>query len=80
MIMLEPSGKIRKTVSFNKKNEKDLPLLERIESVGNFNDYIKRLIEKDVRSRKIIKAENKPVQPLNANGEIKVSGLSVIPN
>jgi hypothetical protein len=64
--MHEPSGKIRKTISFNTKNEKDLPLLERIESVSNFNDYIKRLIEKDIRSRKIIKAENKNILPTDS--------------
>jgi hypothetical protein len=52
--MHEPSGKIRKSISFNIKNEKDLPLIKRIESVPNFNDYIKRLIEKDIKSRKII--------------------------
>jgi hypothetical protein len=47
-------NKIRKTISLNITNEKDIPLIERIESVSNFNDYIKRLIEKDIKSRKII--------------------------
>jgi hypothetical protein len=48
------SNKIRKTISLNKTNANDIPLIERIESISNFNDYIKRLIEKDVKSRKII--------------------------
>lgn len=47
--MHEPSGKIRKTVSFNTKNENDLPLLKQIENVENFNNYIKRLIETDIK-------------------------------
>jgi hypothetical protein len=78
--MHEPSGKIRKTVSLNFKNESDRPLIERIQSVDNFNDYIRRLIEKDVRTRKIIKSENKTQQPLKGGTEIKINGKAVIPD
>jgi hypothetical protein len=50
------SNKIRKTVSFNVTNEEDRKYLERIENV-NFSGYVKRLIEKDIKSRRIIKSE-----------------------
>lgn len=50
-------NKIIKSVSFNITNEKDREYLQRIENV-NFSGYVKRLIEKDIRSRKIIKSEN----------------------
>ncbi|MFB3164715.1 hypothetical protein ABLO26_25475 [Neobacillus sp. 179-J 1A1 HS] len=55
-------NKIRKTLCLNTTTEKDIPLIERIQSVQNFNDYIKRLIEKDIKSRKIVKVESKPNQ------------------
>jgi hypothetical protein len=71
-------NKIRKTISLNITNEKDIPLIERIESVPNFNEYIKRLIEKDIKSRKIIKTECKTNQPLGRDTEIKADSAIVI--
>jgi hypothetical protein len=72
-------NKIIKSVSFNVTNEKDREYLERIKNT-NFSGYVKRLIEKDIRQRKVIKTDNTPVHHLSNDGEIKVSGLSVIPN
>lgn len=46
-------NKIVKSVSFNITNEQDRKYLERIENV-NFSGYVKRLIEKDIRQRKVI--------------------------
>lgn len=46
-------NKIVKSVSFNITNEQDRKYLERIENV-NFSGYVKRLIEKDIRRRKLI--------------------------
>lgn len=49
------SLKINKTLSFT---EKDRPLVEKLDSLGyfdksfNFNDYIKKLIEKDISTPK----------------------------
>jgi hypothetical protein len=53
-------NKVIKSVSFNISHEKDKEYLERIENV-NFSGYVKRLIEKDIRQRKVIKAENKSI-------------------
>lgn len=49
-------NKVVKSVSFNVKNEQDIAYLERIHGI-NFSSYVKRLIEKDIRQRKIIKKE-----------------------
>lgn len=49
-------NKIVKSVSFNVMNEQDKAYLERIKDI-NFSGYVKRLIEKDIRHRKVIKAE-----------------------
>ena len=46
-------NKVIKSVSFNITNEADKRYLERIQNI-NFSGYVKRLIEKDVRQRKII--------------------------
>jgi hypothetical protein len=54
-------NKVVKSVSFNVTNERDLPLLERIENV-QFAPYIKRLIEKDIKSRIVIKSDHQPVR------------------
>lgn len=54
-------NKVVKSVSFNITNEKDAEYLKRIENV-NFSGYVKRLIEKDIRSRRIIKTENSQIQ------------------
>jgi hypothetical protein len=70
-------NKIIKSVSFNITNENDIPLLARIENV-NFSGYVKRLIEKDLRQRKIIKAENKPVEPSDKVTEITANGLRLL--
>lgn len=52
-------NKVVRSVSFNNTNDDDKRYLERIEAVGNFSGYIKRLIEKDIKSRKVIVAEKK---------------------
>jgi hypothetical protein len=54
-------NKVVKSVSFNVTNERDLSLLERIENV-QFAPYIKRLIEKDIKSRIVIKSDPQPVR------------------
>ena len=55
-------NKIIKSVSFNITNEEDKKYLERIKNV-NFSGYVKMLIEKDIRQRKIIlKARSLPSQ------------------
>ena len=54
-------NKVIKSVSFNVTNEEDRRYLERIQDV-NFSGYVKRLIEKDIRQRKVIKLESAPVQ------------------
>jgi hypothetical protein len=46
-------NKVVKSVSFNITNEDDKRYLERIQNV-NFSGYVKRLIEKDIRQRKVI--------------------------
>jgi hypothetical protein len=59
-------------------NEQDQVYLERIREI-NFSGYVKRLIEKDIRHRKVIKTENKPLQPTITNGPviIRSAGLSL---
>lgn len=46
-------NKVVKSVSFNITNEDDKRYLERVQNV-NFSGYVKRLIEKDIRQRKVI--------------------------
>lgn len=65
------SNKVRKTVSFNVTNEQDQEYLKRIENV-NFSGYVKRLIEKDIRSRRVIKSNSEPIR--NAQGVVIVKG------
>jgi hypothetical protein len=57
-------NKIVKSVSFNITNEQDQAYLKRIENV-QFSTYVKRLIEKDIKSRRVIKAEQAPAKPLS---------------
>lgn len=58
-------NKVIKSVSFNVTNEEDQRYLERIERLGNFSGYVKRLIEKDIKSRRVIKAEHAPAKSLS---------------
>jgi hypothetical protein len=71
-------NKVVKSVSFNVMNEQDRAYLERIQEV-NFSGYVKRLIEKDIRQRKVIKSENNPVQSSKSDGPviIRSNGLSL---
>lgn len=71
-------NKVVKSVSFNVMNGQDQAYLERIQNV-NFSGYVKRLIEKDIRQRKVIKVENKPAQPALSEGPIIIrsKGLSL---
>lgn len=55
-------NKIVKSVSFNITNEQDQVYLQRIQNV-QFATYVKRLIEKDIKSRKVIKADHVPAKP-----------------
>jgi hypothetical protein len=50
-------NKIVKSVSFNITDEQDKIYLDRIKDI-NFSGYVKKLIDKDIKSRKIIKASN----------------------
>lgn len=72
-------NKVVKSVSFNITNEDDRRYLERIESLGNFSGYVKRLIEKDIRQRKVIKAENKTERGIGntVSGPIMTKGTSL---
>lgn len=57
-------NKIVKSVSFNITNEQDQAYLQRIQNV-QFATYVKRLIEKDIKSRRVIKAAQAPANPLS---------------
>ncbi|MCM3724594.1 hypothetical protein M3226_02615 [Neobacillus cucumis] len=70
-------NKVIKSVSFNVNNEEDRLYLERIENV-NFSGYVKRLIEKDMRQRKVIKSERTPVQAPAAHTAIVTKGTPLI--
>jgi hypothetical protein len=54
-------NKIVKSVSFNITNEQDQAYLQRIQNVP-FSTYVKKLIEKDIRSRRVIKSEQAPTK------------------
>lgn len=69
-------NKVVKSVSFNVMNEQDKVYLERIQDV-NFSGYVKQLIEKDIRQRKVIKAEIKPVQAPISNGPVIIRGTGL---
>lgn len=71
------SNKVIKSVSFNVMNKQDQAYLKRIEGV-NFSGYVKRLIEKDMRQRKIIKSEKTPVQAPAGHTAIMTKGTSLI--
>jgi hypothetical protein len=58
------SNKIVKSVSFNITNEQDQAYLARIQNV-QFATYVKRLIDKDIKSRRVIKAEQAPAKSLS---------------
>ncbi|MCM2535014.1 hypothetical protein NDK43_25070 [Neobacillus pocheonensis] len=72
-------NKVVKSVSFNVMNEQDKVYLERIQDV-NFSGYVKQLIEKDIRQRKVIKAEIKPVQAPISNGRLSFGALGYLLN
>jgi hypothetical protein len=73
-------NKVVKSVSFNLMNDQDKAYLERIHDV-NFSGYIKRLIDKDIRQRKVIKAEKNPALTVSsghtANGLVITRGTSL---
>ncbi|MEH7086702.1 hypothetical protein V7139_28835 [Neobacillus drentensis] len=70
-------NKVIKSVSFNVTNEEERRYLERIENV-NFSGYVKRLIEKDMRQRKVIKSESTPVQAPAGHTAIVTKGTPLI--
>jgi hypothetical protein len=69
-------NKVVKSISFNITNDDDRRYLERIESLGNFSGYVKRLIEKDIKSRKVIKAEQEPAKAPSNQTAILTSGTT----
>jgi hypothetical protein len=69
-------NKVIKSVSFNVTNEEDRRYLERIENV-NFSGYVKRLIEKDIRQRKVIKSDRAPEVGHTTSGPILTRGTSL---
>jgi hypothetical protein len=71
-------NKIVKSVSFNVLNERDQVYLDKIKEI-NFSGYVKWLIEKDIRQRKVIKLENREVQHVIKDGPVIIrgSGLSL---
>lgn len=71
-------NKVIKSVSFNVSNEEDRRCLERIESLDNFSGYVKRLIEKDIRQRRVIKSERTPVQAPADHTAIVTKGTTLI--
>jgi hypothetical protein len=70
-------NKVIKSVSFNVTNEEDRRYLERIENV-NFSGYVKRLIEKDMRQRKVIKSERSSLQAPAGHTAIVTEGTPLI--
>ncbi|MGG3469093.1 hypothetical protein ABES02_16630 [Neobacillus pocheonensis] len=70
-------NKVIKSVSFNVTNEEDRRYLERIENV-NFSGYVKKLIEKDMRQRKVIKSESTSVQASDSHTAIVTKGTPLI--
>ncbi|QIZ08482.1 hypothetical protein HFZ78_18680 [Priestia megaterium] len=71
-------NKVIKSVSFNVTNEDHQRYLERILALDNFSGYVKRLIEKDIRQRKVIKSETKaPATGHTMSGPIMTRGTSL---
>ena len=70
-------NKVIKSVSFNVTNEEDRRYLERIENV-NFSGYVKRLIEKDIRQRKVIKSAGESVPAPASHTAIMTKGTPLI--
>jgi hypothetical protein len=70
-------NKVIKSVSFNVTNEEDRRYLERIENV-NFSGYVKRLIEKDIRQRKVIKSDKAPVTAPVGHTAIMTKGTPLV--
>jgi hypothetical protein len=70
------SNKVVKSVSFNITNERDIEYLERIKSV-NFSGYVKRLIEKDIRQRKVIKVDKASNTGYTTLGPILTRGTTL---
>lgn len=68
-------NKVVKSVSFNITDQQDQVYLERIQDI-NFSGYVKKLIEKDIKARKIIKSNNPSPEPQNrpSTGAIIVKG------
>jgi hypothetical protein len=69
-------NKVVKSISFNITNDDDKRYLERIETQGNFSGYVKRLIEKDIKSRKVIKADHEPAKAPSNQKAILTSGTT----
>jgi hypothetical protein len=69
-------NKVIKSVSFNVTNEEDQRYLERIENV-NFSGYVKRLIEKDIRQRKVIKSAGESVTAPASHTAIVTKGTTL---
>ncbi|MBV7509692.1 hypothetical protein KW850_31805 [Bacillus sp. sid0103] len=70
-------NKVIKSVSFNVTNEEDRRYLERIQDV-NFSGYVKRLIEKDIRQRKVIKSDRATVQAPVGHTAIMTKGTPLV--
>lgn len=70
-------NKVIKSVSFNVTNEEDRRYLERIKNI-NFSGYVKWLIEKDMRHRKIIKSERTSVKAPAGHSAIVTKGTPLI--
>lgn len=68
-------NKVVKSVSFNITDQNDQAMLERIKDI-NFSGYVKKLIEKDMKSRKIIKGGSTSPEPQNRplGNDITVGG------
>jgi hypothetical protein len=73
-------NKVVKSVSFNLTNEQDQIYLERIKDV-NYSGFVKRLIDKDIRQRKVIKTKKNTTQAVTightANGPVITRGTSL---
>jgi hypothetical protein len=72
-------NKVVKSVSFNIMNEKDKAYLELIQDM-NFSGYVKILIEKDIRQRKVIKSKNRPCSLLKVMARSSLGVLGCLLN